>query len=197
MSCFVLVITARGARGRSTFGAAADLCACMAPIGRRSKHSAADDDGWQQVASKKVRRVAQRAADAAYEKALSSQKGRGAKDAKGNQSDKGHHGIRPRGPARDGDPKPGVVVYDASDSSRCSFTYHGKLFTITSAPGGWGCPICAMPSNLKSRTHCGVCGAKRKEDAAVIKGNGGDDPMIDAAAEQAATVWRRRGLSRH
>ena len=146
----------------------------MAPS-RRRKHEAADADGWVRVNNKEDR-VAQQAANSAYERSLRQQ--RGEQKGEGKQDDKGHHGVRPKRPARAGDPEPGVLSYDSSDSSRCSFVYHSRLFSVSTKEDGWACYNCAMPANHESRTHCGICGAKYKEDMAPNK-NGKDNKKAD------------------
>ena len=92
------------------------------------------------------------------------------------------------------DPPPGRVVYDKDKPSRAVFTFQKKVYSVSTAQGGWVCPTCKMPANRNNRESCACCGKKKPDNAAetpkaktvrVEKPAEVDDNDDDSMAEEA------------
>ena len=71
-----------------------------------------------------------------------------------------------REPPGELDPPPGKVLFD-DDKHRAVFTFRKKVFSVSTAQGGWACTECCMPANRSNRTTCACC-SKPKPDGAKV-----------------------------
>ena len=62
------------------------------------------------------------------------------------------------------DPPPGKVLVD-KEKHRAVFTFQKKVYSVSTAQGGWACTVCRMPANRSNRTTCACCNAARPANA--------------------------------
>ena len=88
-------------------------------------------------------------------------------------------------------------MYDKDKPNRAVFTFQKKVYSVSTAQGGWACTTCKMPANRNNRTTCACCGKKKPDNAVTTpkakaapkpnaKADEGDDASMATDAEDAA-----------